>query len=69
MLVWHKLKNGEDKTLVHAFLSHFNTSVGLDSRKKQVVRVLGGAGRTLPGNYGQASQHAREILNKLVEIH
>ena len=53
MLVWHKLKNVEDKTLVHAFMSHFNMSVGLDSRKKQVVRVLGGAG-----------EHYQEIMGK-----
>ena len=40
-------------------------SMGPDLGKKQVVRVLGGATgarRTLPGNYGLASQHARDTL-------
>ena len=38
--------------LVHAFIPPFDMNLGRDLREKQVCRVLGGAGRTLPGNYG-----------------
>ena len=44
-------------------------SMGLNLGKKQVGRVLGGAERTLPGNYGHAAMLAStpdQILYKPV---
>ena len=64
MLDWRELKHVKDESFVRAFLSHFDMSMGLNLGKKQVGRVLGGSGRTLPGNYGHAaaSPHARYTL-------
>ena len=64
MLDWRELKHVKNKNFVRAFLSHFDMSMGLNLGKKQVGRVLGGSGRTLPGNYGHAAVglHARYTL-------
>ena len=61
---WRELKHVKNKNFVRAFLSHFDMSMGLNLGKKQVGRVLGGSGRTLPGNYGNAAVglHARYTL-------
>ena len=71
MLDWRELKHVKNKTFVRAFLSHFDMSMGLNLGKKQVGRVLGGSGRTLPGNYGHAAAagpHARYTLQTGVNV-
>ena len=63
------VKMKKDKTFVPLSLSHFDLSMSLNLGKKQVGRVLGGAKRTLPGNYGHAAMLASspdQILYKPV---